>query len=85
MLMTIIDKCVKIEIPRYNLVSFGIGLRIFLVMGTTIGMFDFGIGTVGIFQVQTAHADSSCGTWYNSDCRDGWWDSTPGQDYSTYP
>jgi hypothetical protein len=61
------------------------GLAIILAVGTTIGVCDFEIGTVGIFQVQTAHADSSCGTWYNSDCRDGWWDSTPRQDYSTYP
>jgi hypothetical protein len=47
--MTIIDKYMKIEIPRSNLVSFGIGLAIVLVMGTTIGMFDFGMETVGIF------------------------------------
>jgi hypothetical protein len=79
MFMTIIEKCIKIEIPRSNLVSFGMGLAIVLVMGTTIGMFDFGIETVGLFQVQTAHADSSCGTWYNPSCVDGWYDKTPGQ------
>ena len=56
--MTMIDKYMKIEIPRSKLVSFGMGLSIILVMGTTIGMFDFGTGTVGIFQMQTAHADT---------------------------
>jgi hypothetical protein len=47
----------------------GMFLGFIAVIGLIIG-----IWAVGIQHVQIIHANTSCGSWYNTDCASGWYD-----------